>query len=97
VIGLAHEIPSAGATCRHAPPQFVREVQEHDDLVLLLGGLGGPCGDHHRDALALGGRDPNWSLSRTYTIAMVFSVAVSASCRVEWQRKTSYVFMPFGD
>ena len=33
----------------------------------------------------------------TYTIAMVFSVAVSASCRVEWQRKTSYVFMPFGD
>jgi hypothetical protein len=39
-----------------------------------------------------------WSFSSTYTIAMVFSVAVSASCRVEWQRKTSYVFMrPFGD
>lgn len=41
-----------------APPQFVREVQEHDDLVLLLGGLGGAFGDHHRDALALGGEIP---------------------------------------
>ena len=36
-------------------------------------------------------------LQQDITIAMVFSVAVSASCRLEWQRKTSYVFMPFGD
>lgn len=43
---------------RHAPPQFVGEVQEHCDHVLWMEGLGGAFGGHHRDALAAGGEVP---------------------------------------
>jgi hypothetical protein len=77
-----------------APPQFVREVQEHDDLMLLLGAE--PSGITTATRLPSGARS-QLVLQQDITIAMVFSVAVSASCRLEWQRKTSYVFMPFGD
>ena len=38
---------------RHAPPQFVGEVLEHDDPVVLLRGLGGNLRNQHGDALAV--------------------------------------------
>ena len=77
-----------------APPQFVREVQDHDDLMLLLGAE--PSGITTATRLPSGARSQLVLQQDIHHRHSVFGRGVSiVPVRVE--KKGTYVFMPFGD